>query len=112
MRGLLLLLGFFTIPAVATCQESPAESLARKIAKKIGDSLVLSIQERADILSVNLSIAAQKKAVFQNAAIADSVKAGQLQTIENSRDSLYKRIIGVERFEVYKIKKKSIVNKN
>jgi len=112
MRTFIVMLCAFVIPFVACSQEDQAETLAKKIAQRLGDTLALSIQERADVLSANLSIVAQKKTVFLNEAMPDSVKAVKLQAIENTRDSLYRRIIGLERFEVYKNKKKSIVNNN
>jgi len=103
-----LLIGGFN--HVATAQ-APAEAIASKIADKMTDSLSLTQAERDQIYTVNMNLHEQKmkmRAVYQ-----DPIQLGpQLQKIENTRDSLYGGVLSAEKFQLYRQKKRSLVNNN
>jgi len=88
-----------------------ANAIAEKIAKKMKDSLSLSSNQQAAILGINLQLHEQKKQAFARYENLDSL-GKKIQSIENTRDSLYRPIMGAETFSLYKRKKKNLVNNN
>lgn len=88
-----------------------AETLAKKIADKMKDSLALTEQQRNAIFDLNMQIRnekMQKRKKYAN----DPLLGNQLQKVENTRDSLYRAVLPEDKFILYKKKKTNIVNNN
>jgi hypothetical protein len=103
-----LLMGGFSHLSTA---QTPAESIASKIADKMKDSLSLTQAVRDQIYTINMNLHAQKmnsRAVY----LDPSDLRPQLQKIENTRDSLYRTVLSAEKFQLYQQKKRSLVNNN
>jgi 3-phosphoglycerate kinase len=86
-----------------------SELLARKIAQKMQDSLNLSTEQRKKIYDINLLLQQRKmqaRAMYTN---RDSI-GRQLQIIEHTRDSLYNTVISAEKMQLYKSKKRVLIN--
>lgn len=94
-----------------TTAQAPAEAIASKIADKMTDSLSLTQAERDQIYTVNMNLHEQK--MKMRAVSQDTIQLGpQLQKIENTRDSLYGRVLSAGKFQLYRQKKRSLVNNN
>lgn len=105
--ALLLLAGYIT-----NAQSSAiADSLAHKIARKMKDSLGLSDAQRLDLHQVNLQINETKMSKRQQYSGMDSLRI-HIQGVENTRDSLYRPILGEEKYQLYLQKKRNLVNNN
>lgn len=92
-------------------QQDKGERLARKIAKQIKDSLDLTGAQLNQLVTINLSLHQQKQQLMRSGQSRDSIGKG-LQRIENTRDSLYRQVIPVEKFELYRNKKRKLINNN
>lgn len=99
------------IAGAANAQSSPAVDLANKIADKMKDTLGLSQGQRSQIFAVNIHLYDQKKGVLQRFQNRDSISR-RLQMIENTRDSLYNEKLTPAQFQVYREKKRHLVNNN
>ena len=93
-------------------QQTPAETTAAKIAGRMQDSLSLSEGQKQQLYHINMQLALQKKAMWQQHAGSDSLIRRHLQRIENTRDSLYSPIIGPEKLLLYQDKKRNLVTGN
>ncbi|MCG2613433.1 hypothetical protein LZZ85_04040 [Terrimonas sp. NA20] len=89
--------------------QSVAEQHAGRIAQRMKDTLSLNETQRQQIYEINLRLATQKQAARSASSDRDQV-GRQLQHIENTRDGLYQPILGEEKFPIYKMKKKNLVN--
>jgi hypothetical protein len=90
---------------------TPAAQLAHKIANKMRDSLNLTNQQTAKIFTINMDLHRKKSQVMHQSQSRD-ITARQLQTIENTRDSSYSRVLSTDQFSLYLKKKRFIVNNN
>lgn len=109
---ILLLISAFAVSAqTSNQQQDQGERLARKIAKQIKDSLNLTGAQMNQLATINISLHQQKKQLMSSGQSRDSIGKG-LQRIENTRDSLYRLIIPIEKFELYKLKKRNLINNN
>jgi hypothetical protein len=89
-----------------------AAQIAQKIAKKMKDSLSLTGNQKSKIYDVNMRLH-NKKQIARNETVNNPVLlATKIQNIEKTRDSLYKPILTVPQFDLYKIKKRNLVNNN
>lgn len=107
-----ILLSAFVVSAqTSNQQQDQGERLAKKIAKQIKDSLELTGAQMNQLVSINLSLHQQKKQLLNSGQSRDSISQG-LQRIENTRDSLYRTVIPSDKFELYKLKKRNLINNN
>jgi len=97
--------------AQSSNQQDDGERLARKIAKSMKDSLDLTGAQMNQLYDINFSIHNQKKQARLQYTNRDSVGRA-LQRIEGTRDSLYRVVIPMEKFDAYKRKKRNLVNNN
>ena len=97
---------FFSVESIS---QSPAEQVASKVADKLKDSLNLSSEQRSQLYDANLSMSNQKMALRSQYNQPDSLRF-YFQKIENTRDSLYRPILGEEKFLLYKEKKGNLIN--
>jgi hypothetical protein len=88
--------------------QMPAQLVAERIATRMKDSLTLSTSQRAQLYSISLNIENQVKNVFRLYNGTDSLPV-KLKLIEYTRDSLYRPILTDEQFNLYKMKKMSLV---
>lgn len=105
---------FLSLNAVAQSQNSQADQgqrLARKHAQAMKDSLNLTGQQMNQLYEINLSLHNQKKQAMTSGMTRDSI-GRRLQQIEGSRDSLYRQVLPAEKFELYKSKKRRLINNN
>ena len=85
--------------------------LSTQIAQKMQDSLYLSSEQRDSIYAINNRLQSQKMQARMQYAGADSIQY-HLQRIENTRDSLYKPVLGAEKYLLYKQKKRNLISAN
>jgi hypothetical protein len=95
-----------------TATTAAAVELAQKIATKMKDSLGLTEGQRAAIYQVNLQLHAQKQQARQQQAGNPAQLGTTLQSIERSRDSLYRPLLQPAEFLLYKQKKRVLVTNN
>ena len=95
----------------ARSQVSPAATVADKIAQKMKDSLSLTTSQKDQIYQVNMQLQESKINARQQYTGTDSARI-YVQRIENTRDSLYRPILGEEKFLLYREKKTNLVNNN
>jgi hypothetical protein len=86
--------------------------LANKLAKKMKDTLDLSSQQRQQIKTINLQLHNQKMALRNQYTGQDSVLRVKTQQVENTRDSLYKPILGTQKYTLYRQKKINLLRMN
>lgn len=83
---------------------TPAQQLAAHIADRMKDSLSLTAAQRGQIFSINMRMHNDKMAKRGLYGNRDSV-GRHLQLIENSRDSLYHKVLSEAQYGLY-LKKK------
>jgi hypothetical protein len=93
---------------IAAQNSSTSTHLAEKIAQKMADTLQLSSIEKSKILSINLELQRQKLDARTNSNDM-AVLTRKIQSIENKRDSLYKTVLSVQKYELYMHKKQSLI---
>ncbi len=101
----------FAVAQTSNQQQDEGVRLARKIAGKMKDSLSLTATQTNQVYETNLSLLDRKKQAMTSGMSRDSIGKA-LQRIENSRDSLYRLILPVEKFEIYRTKKRRLLNNN
>jgi choline dehydrogenase-like flavoprotein len=111
MKRTLIALFAFALVNGAKAQNSPAVDLANKIADKMRDTLGLTQTQRSQIFDINMQLHTQKQSIVGQSQNRDTI-ARRLQRIENTRDSLYNEKLTPPQFQLYKEKKRRIVNSN
>jgi parvulin-like peptidyl-prolyl isomerase len=104
MLVLILLTGF-----AAQAQENPAIAVAQKIAQKLKDTLSLSSSQQDQLYHINMQLHNSKMSIRQQYGGSDSLGL-YLQRVENTRDSLYRRVLQEEKYLLYKQKKSTIIS--
>ncbi|OJW02645.1 MAG: hypothetical protein BGO52_00590 [Sphingobacteriales bacterium 44-61] len=112
MKYIFLSVILLTITGSAFTQQSPAEEIAAKIANRMKDSLQLTTTIREQVYNANLQLHDRKMSMWQQFRNSPDTLTRMIQHIENSRDSIYKQIIGEEKFSAYFLRKKAIINNN
>ncbi len=107
IRCLLFTAGCF-FSCCAAFGQAPSELLAEKIAARLKDSLQLTVSQKNAIYQVNLDLHQQKLAA-RELHPGDSL-THHIQQIENSRDSLYRPILGEEKYPLYRSNKRRLVS--
>jgi hypothetical protein len=114
MKNLILITSLiFSLNSIA--QNGPngnAVQIAQKIAKKMKDTLSLTGNQKNKIYDVNMQLHSQKQTARNETPNNPTLLATKIQTIEKTRDSLYKPILKPDEYIVYKQKKKNLVNNN
>ena len=93
----------------AGAQSQAGADVASRIAQRLKDSLSLTLVEQQAVYAANIKLHNEKMAVRQLFSQPDSLRR-HLQLVENTRDSLYKKVISQERFLLYLSKKENIVS--
>jgi hypothetical protein len=102
---MILILGVQSLHA----QSTPATTLANKIAQKMKDSLSLSETQKTQIYNLNMQLHDQKMSVRQQYA-GNNLLTEKIQQVENTRDSLYTSVLSEQQFNLYRQKKRTILN--
>ncbi|MGN6292961.1 MAG: hypothetical protein ACTHMV_09480 [Chitinophagaceae bacterium] len=111
MRKIFLILIAVVSGTTFVSAQSPTQQVAATIAQKMKDSLQLSESQRLQVFNLNIEIANQKTAQRQTHINSDSL-GYYLQRVENTRDSLYRPVLGEEKYLLYKQKKRNLVSVN
>ncbi|HEX2847225.1 MAG TPA: hypothetical protein VHN59_11800 [Chitinophagaceae bacterium] len=106
----LLVLSFWGFEHVSA-QSSIQTALAERIAGRLKDSLSLTIVQKDSIYAINMLIANQKNALRSVYQDLDELQF-HTQRVEHTRDSLYRPILGEEKYLLYRQKKNNLVNNN
>lgn len=113
MKKILLPAGLiFFISCCVEAQQNYGENYAIKVAHRMKDSLSLSEEQRVQLYNINMRINNQKADVWQKYGSSDSLIAVHLQPIENSRDSLYRPVLGEKKYILYRTKKRNLISNN
>ncbi len=111
MKKILLLFICFLFYAItANAQEKKPEKHAEKIADAMKDSLNLNKKQRDEIYTINMDLY-NKKTIARKASTDRAIVGKELQRIENTRDSLYKKILAEKEYDLYKQEKRNLVKK-
>jgi hypothetical protein len=108
---LFLMLLLLSTASILKAQSSPGEQLAGKIAQKLKDSLSLTTTQQEGVYAANMRLHNLKMTLRQQHLSADALRV-QFQKVENTRDSLYQRVLTANQFQQYRQKKKNLVNNN
>lgn len=109
MNKMIFILLFLGLSSRGICQEATGEKISAGIAKRLQDSLSLTNAEKVGVEEVNRLLAARKQVVFNEFTNPDSLRVN-LQRVENMRDSLYKGVLPIEKYQMYKEKKRNLIN--
>lgn len=113
MRYIILFSIFLSVSWKINAQQLPLhQELAAKLALRMKDSLQLTPTVQQQLYETNIQLHYQKMSMWQQFKNSPDTLARMIQRVEDSRDSLYKRIIGEEKFGTYIIRKKTIINNN
>lgn len=91
--------------------DAGANAIASGIAKKMQDSLNLSLGQKKSIGNINVQIHESKMAVWKEFSDTASIRV-RVQRIENNRDSLYKAVLTAQQYEMYRQKKRTLISAN
>lgn len=95
---------------ICNAQMPASDSVSKKIAWQLTKAFSLSSVQESQLLEINKTLAKQKLIVWSSYSSKDSIEL-EVQRIEGTRDSLYKAIL-MDKYNVYKEKKRSLVNNN
>lgn len=112
MKYIVIVTSVLLFSFISNAQQSPSEKLAAKFAERLKDSLLLTSAAQQSLYQVNLELHQQKTTARLQYSNSLDTLSRVIQQIENSRDSLYRQIIGEEKFGAYMIRKKSLINNN
>ena len=109
---LLVVTTFFLLIGIASkAQSAVAARISEKIAQRMKDSLSLTDQQKDSIYSVNILLNYKKGQLRKQYADMDLLQL-HFQQVERLRDSLYKTILGDEKYLLYKDKKRYLISNN
>ena len=112
MKIIVILILISTAFSIEARSQDYADAYATKIANRMKDSLILTEGQKGQIYTISKNLGDQKKAVWIQYAGVDSLIHQNLQQIENTRDELYRPVLGGEKFILYRQKKKYLLNNN
>ena len=94
-----------------TAQSSPGAQVAERLASRLRDSLGLSSEQQQSLYQVNMSLYYRNQQVRAMHTQPDSLRF-YLQRVENTRDSLYRPVLGDEKYLMYKSRKRELLRTN
>lgn len=92
-------------------QNTPAAQLAHHIADKMKDTLALTNQQRAMLFKINMELY-HKKMMARKKSTDRNIVGAEIQSIEKSRDTLYKEMLSAQQYQGYMQKKRNLVTTN
>lgn len=104
----------FTILIIFTTINTHSQSIAssqfvERVSYRMRDSLNLSKTQFKEIYGINQNLEAQKDSVWKKYHNVEFVNQG-LQSVENTRDSLYHTVLTNQQFNLYLKKKILLIN--
>ncbi len=111
MKIVLVTVLFLLIGMASKAQSATAIQIADKIARRMKDSLSLTEQQKDSINSLNILLSNKKAQLRKQYTDIDSLQV-HFQRVERLRDTLYKTILGDEKYLMYKKKKRYLVSNN
>lgn len=96
----------------AYSQQNPVEIYASKISTRMKDTLSLTDSQRQKIYTLSKELGEQQKNVWLQYPSSDSLVQRHIQQLENSRDDLYRPVLGEEKYLLYREKKRMLLNNN
>ena len=111
MKIVLITTLMLLIGVASKAQSDVAARISEKIAQQMKDSLSLSEQQKDSIYSLNILLSNRKAEFRKQYTDIDSLQI-HFQRVERLRDSLYKTILGDEKYLLYKTKKRYLISNN
>jgi hypothetical protein len=111
MKIVLITTLMLLIGVASKAQSDVAARISEKIAQRMKDSLSLSEQQKDSIYSLNILLSNRKAEFRKQYTDIDSLQI-HFQRVERLRDSLYKTILGDEKYLLYKTKKRYLISNN
>jgi len=109
MKKSLILLVLICCISVAKAQTGSGAEVAARIADRMKDSLLLSTVQRDSVYAINLRLHTQKMAARQQYTEMEALRQA-IQQVENTRDGLYRPVLGEEKYQLYKQKKSALIS--
>ncbi len=103
-----LLAGFISVAQTAT----PGTEVSTTIAKRISDSLQLTSQQQQNLFQINMQLFQLKQQLRTNWGDNVTELTPRIQAVERTRDSLYRPVLGEEKYILYLQKKQSLIRIN
>jgi hypothetical protein len=91
--------------------QSGSNILSARIADKMKDSLMLTMNQRNQIFNINIQLQNQKSSIRYQNYQGDTTRK-KTQIVENSRDSLYNLVLSNQQFILYQQKKRYLISNN
>lgn len=112
-KSILLIIIIACFQCSVYSQQNPVDVYANKIANRMKDSLDLETSQRNQLFTISKQLGEQKKAVWTQYPESDTLSIKlNLQRIENSRDSLYRPVLGEQKYSLYLQRKREMLNNN
>ena len=92
-------------------QTDPASHLALRFADRVADSLALSNPKRDSLYIINMELHSRKMEVRAGVSNLDTLQL-RIQRIENNRDSLYRIVLGEQKYIEYLHRKRVLLSAN
>lgn len=108
---ILLLITIIVIRIQGVGAQTIATEIANKQAQKMKRDLVLNDSVSQCLYNINIQIHNRKMYIRQQNIAKDST-VYYIQKIENSRDSLYQKVLSENQYLLYKQKKRELLNNN
>lgn len=102
----------FIMAFSVTCIAQSQDSVSLKIANKMKAALQLDAAQYNGIYDINRQLTSLKAAARQQHGNQPDVLQTKFQQIENTRDSLYRPVLGEQTYLLYREKKRELVNNN
>lgn len=109
MKKSLILFVLICCISIAKAQTDPGAEIAARIADRMKDSLQLSNIQRDSVYTINLQLHTQKMTARQQHTEPEALRQA-IQQVENIRDSLYRPVLGEEKYLLYKQKKINLIS--
>ena len=111
MKRIVFLLIVMIVAGQNLTAQSPAKQLAGRIAQKMKDTLGLTEIQKDSLYVINMQIGDHKADARRQYTAPDLLRT-TIQQVENTRDSLYRRVLTEQQYALYRQKKRNLVNNN
>jgi hypothetical protein len=111
MKHILILFIVIVLNKQLFAQHTAGEQIADKIAQKMKDTLSLSKSQKTQIYNINIQLNNSKSVARQTNTNIDTISI-KIQKIENTRDSFYRLILSNKQYDLYRQKKRNLINNN
>lgn len=109
MKSIVIISALIFSFIIVNAQKNPATELAGKIAQRMKDTLNLSDAQKVQVYDINIRLHDQKTAL-RNQYAGNSLLNTKIQSVENTRDSLYRTVLTQAQFLLYSQKKRTLMS--